>query len=971
MSAEQEILLVPFGEDPLHALAAHLLERHTPELPDLSRHTVLFPHWGAVPRFRRLLLEHAQRRGHSALLPPAAGTLATWPRRYADASAAALSDAAREALLWEALAEFPDLRDRFGSWALVENLLALFEELDLNHVRLPDDPDDFLRRLAAGYGIATDALSLSPFTDEARLVHTLWHAWHRHLNDHNLQDRPLMIVAGLARSLVLLPARSRIYLAGFTGFARAELEWVRAMRARGQVTLLFHGRADGAGVQPEDPVARLLLELGAAMTAPRRENPYGDFIERAYAPAAADLPTRARAQAAAQPNSPARERLVIFEADDAEHEARAVELQVRRWLIQGRTDIGIVTNDRKLARRVRALLERANIQLQDAGGWALSTTSAATALMRWLECLEHNFPHAALLDLLRSPFVNPEPARPDKRPLVAALEQIAADGNIVLGLAPYRRALLQQARKWEPRFGRDMTATLTQLIERLAEISHPLQALIHGPPRTAAEFLDALRLSLGHLGAGSAYADDEAGKQILALLDELRAAGPKLKMPWAEFRRWLLRHMERRRFRPPLQGRGVELMGPADSRLYHFDAVVIAGAIREHLPGGIDAPPFFNDGVRAQLGLADRRRRQAEAFHDFRRLLESADRVMVSLSRERRGEALAASPWVDRLRAFQHLAYGHDLEDQELVALLRTRETLITARGAAPAPPQPQPAPSLPSDLMPAAFSATSLQHLLDCPYQFYGLDGLGLAPAEAAREELEKSDFGRRVHRIMQAFRSGIPGLPGPWNKPLNQQTLPEAEALLTEISRAVFAPDLGRSFDARGWLYRWLDHIPALLAWELARGATWRPHGTEVKLRRTLAADGARVTLEGRLDRLDRGPDGYAIIDYKTGAAPNLEQVGAGEQIQLPFYALLADERVAETLYLILDDGGVNDRIRLEGEALRELAARVLQRLFELKQALDRGAGMPAWGDSKTCAVCWLEGLCRKEMWPADVAG
>ena len=65
------------------------------------------------------------------------------------------------------------------------------------------------------------------------------------------------------------------------------------------------------------------------------------------------------------PTSPLSGRLQIAAAAGAEQQARVVEIQVRRWLLQGLRRIGIVTQDRRLARRLRALLEREPKALAD------------------------------------------------------------------------------------------------------------------------------------------------------------------------------------------------------------------------------------------------------------------------------------------------------------------------------------------------------------------------------------------------------------------------------------------------------------------------------------------------------------------------------------------------------------------------------------------------------------------------------
>jgi ATP-dependent helicase/nuclease subunit B len=415
-----------------------------------------------------------------------------------------------------------------------------------------------------------------------------------------------------------------------------------------------------------------------------------------------------------------------------------------------------------------------------------------------------------------------------------------------------------------------------------------------------------------------------------------------------------------------MQGGGVELMSFAESRLYRFDALIIAGAVREHLPGQIGAPPYFNDSARSELGLPSLARRYTVLFQDFRRLLEAAPQVMVSLRREQDGERLVPSPWVERIRAFHDLAYRESLGDPELEWLVQQPAAVIAQREAPlPAPVAP-PAAHLPPTMLPAAFTATDCQRLMDCPYQFFAARGLGLAPEDEVREEIEKVDYGIHVHRILQAFHTGVPGLPGPWREKLDDGTRPEAEGLLRRISEQVFARDLRRRFLARGWLHRWEQCIPAYLDWELNRAADWKVEATELKKERVYREGNTQITLTGRIDRLDRGRDGYAIIDYKTGAVPARDPVLRGEKIQLPFYALLLEQdNIARAAFLALEDDDVKEKTALDGEALAMLRNAIRERLLLLKRRLDAGAPLPAWGDMETCRICEMEGLCRRELW------
>ncbi|GAB4509876.1 MAG: hypothetical protein Tsb0026_10850 [Sulfuricaulis sp.] len=958
MSADAPVILVPYGDDPLRHLATLLLERHKDRLPDLSQQVVLLPHTSAVPRFRRILREQVALKNFSALLPPFTGTPTSWTARFADGDKHRLSKTAREILLLDLLHDYPQWRRAYGDWPLADSLLELFDDLTLHDCRMPGNPAVLIRQMA-------EMDDLSPFGDESQLVHTLWSAWRERLRANNQQDQALQFTDGLARSLDQLATDTNIYLAGFVDFSKAELNWIKTLIGRRRLTLLLHGTN---GNDMESFAGRLIDGTDAKSSGTASHDAYADFLDRVFASNDGNLLQRAQKQAAISSASPTHERLVLHQAADAESEARAIDLQVRRWLTQGLCDIGIVTNDRKLARRVRALLERARIGLVDAGGWALSTTSAATALARWLECVEQNFAHDPLLDLLKSPFLQLDIGHPDFDHLVSLFEQgVIRSNNITSGLDHYRRGLdrVKTESRNEPA---DAGAALAQLIDRLESAASPLMPLTTTRLRPLPEFLEALHKSLENLGLSAGFENDDAGRELLNVLDEMRTAArhSTLRLPWAGFHQWLKRGMEQRRFHPPMKGRGVELMSFAESRLYRFDALVIAGAVREHLPGQIGAPPYFNDSTRTELGLPSLARRYATLFQDFRRLLEAAPRVLVSLRREHEGERLVPSPWVDRIRAFHELAYGTSLHDPELEWLVQQPSTIIVTRDAPLPMPVAPPAAHLPPSMLPAAFTATDYQRLINCPYQFFAARGLGLAPEEEVREEVEKKDYGIHVHRILQAFHAGVPGLPGPWHEKLNDTTRPDAEAMLHQISEKVFSRDLRRRFLSRGWLYRWEKCIPAYVEWEMKRAAHWQSEASEIKREKIYIDGETQITLTGRIDRLDRGQGGYGIIDYKTGSVPSRDDVLQGENIQLPFYALLLEqENIAQATFLALEDGDVKEKTILDGESLALLRVAVRERLMLLKRSLDAGAPLPAWGDMETCRICEMEGLCRREMW------
>jgi len=266
--------------------------------------------------------------------------------------------------------------------------------------------------------------------------------------------------------------------------------------------------------------------------------------------------------------------------------------------------------------------------------------------------------------------------------------------------------------------------------------------------------------------------------------------------------------------------------------------------------------------------------------------------------------------------------------------------------------------------LLPHTLTVSAHQRLIDCPYAFYAADCLQLKTPEEIRETLDKSDYGQRVHKCLQAFHGGLTGLPGPFPDPLTTQNRAAALEMLHAVSAAVFAKDLEDNFEHRGWLQRWRQVIPGYIDWQIDRNQQWRVQAVEHSEKRGL---NERLTLKGRLDRIDISADGVGIIDYKTGAARTQEDVDNGEDVQLCSYALLLDA-VARVEYLQLDAARVQVKAQLEGAALTELAKSVGDRLLHITDALLDGTAMPAWGDAVTCARCSLDGVCRRESWETD---
>ena len=952
MTLSADILLAEY-EDIVEQTVARLMQANQAELPDLSSVCIITPTGNLSSDFRKCVLRRLPPQ-HSAVIPPYIGTLKQWVSAnipLPDGNINLLSAQARRLLFVTALAEHPNLFRQDNKWQVSTALLELFDELALNEVGLLElATQDWLQTLETAYGCEQ---TNSHLQQEARLVHTLWHAWQQQLLDDGLLDETGAYIARLKHADVLYNSKLHFYLVDPEHLTPCEQHALAPFAERKQCTVIaYKDTIDVADSDPRVPTAA--------------------FIDAAFDIEAATLKQRAdgfarNVNAAALPFS-------IFYSGDAESEARAVELQVRLWLLQGRQDIGIVSEDRRLSRRVRALLERANVHLLDMAGWSLATTSAAAVLERWLECIEEDFDYRPMLDLLKSHFFRTAMDHERQLQTVYRLENdIILHENIGHGIGRYRKQLeyrLHRLQHWPA----ETYDSIVQLLDQVEKASQTLRRLYQsGRTSSLATYLDNLIASLQQLGILDTFADDAAGTQILSTLDEmrngLRHASPD--MHWGDFRTWLGMTLEEQLFSPQTSASVVRLMSLAQAQCQHFDALIIAAADKQHLPGKPGASPFFNQSVRLSLGLPDWQQQRELKLRQFRRLLLAADNILITCKHQENGEPVPLSPWIEALQTFHSLTRTGSLQNTHLLQLLEQNTSVfICDTDELPAIPE-QPAPSLPAEAIPQRMSASAHHRLIDCPYKYFAADGMRLKPPDEIREELQKSDYGERVHRILNAFHRQVHRLPPPFAEKLSDSNRDAAIDHLTSISEAVFKQDMEDNTLHRSWMHRWRQHIPAYIDWQIRQQQHWTVSETEKQCETALADN--RLTLYGRLDRIDAWNESgkrHAIIDYKTGSCASQTDIDDGEDVQLASYALLDDETSA-VMYLSLDesDGSVKTRASLEDDTLRTLARAVGERLHTMNRLQHEGRPLPAWGDEHTCSYCDFIGLCRRKIWGNDV--
>jgi ATP-dependent helicase/nuclease subunit B len=476
---------------------------------------------------------------------------------------------------------------------------------------------------------------------------------------------------------------------------------------------------------------------------------------------------------------------------------------------------------------------------------------------------------------------------------------------------------------------------------------------------------EALRI----LGVAGGLERDAAGCQLMELLRARSEALADDRQPFAfqEWRSWLNGEFEAATFVDTAIESPVVFTQLAATRLRRFDKVLVLGADALHLPGSPAATRFFNQRVRASLGLPTAEVATETLRRDLIAMIALAGEVRISWQGQRNGEPNAPAPLVDLLHAVHRPGFGDGLAAAELAGWLREEAPEVSMEPGETAPefPHRPPRPQAP-DLTPQRISVSAYASLVACPYQFFARHMLHLNETDEVEEQVAKRDFGDAVHRILNAFHKQVPLV--------SNLPVPDCLQLLGELGDREFAPLLERNPLAAGYHAEWKAMMARYVEWQREREAQgWRFHEAEIRREHTLPlSDGASLVLTGRLDRIDvDAGGGFAVLDYKTRAADMLKKDAAApdEDVQLASYALLLDlggGLPVQAGYIALERHRVTSVPYLGDPG--EIAAQTALRLDTAFTAMRAGAPLPAQGVASVCSYCEMRGLCRRDYWERE---
>jgi len=539
----------------------------------------------------------------------------------------------------------------------------------------------------------------------------------------------------------------------------------------------------------------------------------------------------------------------VAELPDPASEAQAIAIALREAVETPGLTAALVTPDRNLAARVSAHLLRWGIEADDSAGLPLSKTPAGTLLLAIAAAAVENLAPVPLLALLKHPLVGGEgDARltwlesvraldlalrgPRPRAGIEGLDERFAGTRADSAWQKVRQIvapMADDAARW---------TNLASAAASLREFATPLsgEQAWRGPDgRAAGELLEAIEAS------ADAKVMAVTAEDIVPLLRGLMDSVP-VRRPYGGHPR-------------------IFIWGLLEARLQQADLMILGGMNEGVWPSAPSPDPWLAPQIRRTLRLPGLEFRTGLAAHDFMSALGAPRVLLTRARRDSRSPTIASRLWL-RLQAMT----GGLTRDQRL-------ERIAFQLDASPEiHPAAKPAPCPPLEVRPRRIVVTDLDRLKADPFAFYAKTILRLKRDEPVDAEQTAAWKGIAVHEVFQRWFEKDDCDPA--KLPARARAMIEDEGIHPML-RALWSPRLMEAID-----------------WAAKEMAADRADG-----RKTVLAEKkgeaviAGVNLEGRVDRVDRLPDGkLAIVDYKTGQAPAKKAVAEGFALQLGLLSLIA---------------------------------------------------------------------------------
>ena len=426
---------------------------------------------------------------------------------------------------------------------------------------------------------------------------------------------------------------------------------------------------------------------------------------------------------------------------------------------------------------------------------------------------------------------------------------------------------------------------------------------------------------------------------------------------------------------------GLQMMGPLETRALDFKNLILLSVGEGVFPARTVSSSFIPYNLRLGFGLPTYELQDAIWAYYFYRSICRAERVY--LLYDSRTEGLQSG---EESRYIKQLKYHYGLPVTEKVATYElgatSAERPVVSVAKTPAVLQQLHDRYIAGT---GTFSASSLNHYIDCPLQFYYEHVRQIKEQDEVVEDVDSNRFGTIYHEVMQRLYEPFAQ---PEAEPVTKETIDRLRSdrhMLEDLTVTAFRnagiDELeGENRILMNLVLRFVDRTL-----EVDAGMTpFTLLGAESKRSSRLQlADDRQVRLFGAIDRLDTNLPGIIrVVDYKTGSVDKKDDCRNVDRVfdrtlsqrpyiafQLYFYALLMTRqpdarpgtRYEPCIYALRDIfKGAPQPHPIDPDNLTRFAERVQALIEEIFNPDIPFAGDCA--DDRICGYCNFKRLCNR---------
>lgn len=333
---------------------------------------------------------------------------------------------------------------------------------------------------------------------------------------------------------------------------------------------------------------------------------------------------------------------------------------------------------------------------------------------------------------------------------------------------------------------------------------------------------------------------------------------------------------------------GLQIMGLLETRNLDFKNLILLSANEGNLPRNNIGSSLIPHNLRRAFGLMLTEQRNAVYTYNFYRLIQRAENITMMYN-----NTFEAAGQGERSRYMMQMLIGRKEKIKEIALTCEQKNNIQELR------PQIKDDETMrrllhtfDTTANPRAItlSPSGINRYIECPMRFFYYYISNLKTQQEVESSIQSTDFGNIFHRAAELFYNHIIADNG--NSTIQESHLEpyiKKDALLYPFIDSAFrecffkcSEDEELHFDGMQYVNREILHRFMLRLIKLDAGhAPFTYIGSEKEARMTMTTTSegkpVKISVGGRVDRMDRKGDTLEIIDYKTGGSPDNDKTAS----------------------------------------------------------------------------------------------